>query len=88
MALGTGTNTKGVNETWNTLIARYGSEVAVLVDADVKNSGVDKRVIDAIAAFRCGKVKVIPGGGGQYGKIELSDANCKPQKSLFDFRPT
>ncbi len=86
MALGTGTNTKGVNETWNTLITRYGSEVAVLVDADVKNSGVDKRVIDAIAAFRCGEVRVHPGGGGQYGKIELTSAKgCEPQKSLFDF---
>ncbi len=86
MALGTGTNTKGVNETWNALIARYGSEVAVLVDADAKNSGVDKRVIDAIAAFRCGKVRVRPGGGGQYGKIELAgEKGCEPQKSLFDF---
>lgn len=86
MALGIGTNTKGVNETWNTLIGRYGSEVAVLVDADVKTSGTDKGVIDAIAAFRCGKVRVQPGGGGQYGKIEFNNAKgCEPQKSLFDF---
>jgi len=86
MALGIGTNTKGVNETWNTLAERYGSEVAVLVDADIKNSGVDKRVIDAITAFRCGEVKVHPGGGGQYGKIEFAGAKgIEPQKSLFDF---
>jgi len=90
MALGTGTNTKGVQGIWNALIERYGSEVAVLVDADIKNSGADERVVDAIIALRCGKVKVHPGGGGQYGRIELSaepmnKTNCEPQKSLFDF---
>lgn len=87
MALGTGTNTKGVQGIWNALIERYGSEVAVLVDADIKNSGVDERVINAIIALRCGKVKVHPGGGGQYGRIELDAElkNCEPQKSLLDF---
>jgi len=91
IALGTGANTKGVSGIWNTLIERYGSEVAVLVDADIRNSGLDERVKNAIIAFRCGKVKVHPGGGGQYGRIELSETgaknknNCEPQKSLFDF---
>ncbi len=91
MALGKGANTKGVQEIWNMLIEKYGSEVAVLVDADFKDSAADERVISAILAFRQGKVKVNPGGGGQYGRIELSDAvcknrqNCEPQKSLFDF---
>jgi uncharacterized protein (TIGR00375 family) len=90
MALGTGTNTKGVQGIWNLLIERYGSEVTVLVDADIKNSGVDERVINAIIAFRCGRVKVHPGGGGQYGRIKLdaeqnNKNGCEPQKSLFDF---
>ncbi len=90
MALGTGTNTKGVQVIWNALIERYGSEVAVLVDSDIKNSGVDGSVINAILAFRCGKVKVHPGGGGQYGRIELSAGpenkkEREPQRSLFDF---
>ncbi|MCZ7392071.1 MAG: TIGR00375 family protein [Candidatus Methanoperedens sp.] len=86
MALGTGTNTKGVQGIWNALIEQYGSEVAVLVDADIKNSGVDERVINAITALRCGQVKVHPGGGGQYGRIELEQKNnYEPQKALFDF---
>ncbi|MCZ7355601.1 MAG: TIGR00375 family protein [Candidatus Methanoperedens sp.] len=91
MALGIGTNTKGVNGVWNTLIERYGSEVAVLVDSDIGGSGVDERVMNAIMAFRKGKVKVHPGGGGQYGRVEISDKNCmnnegcEPQRSLFDF---
>ncbi len=89
MALGIGANTKGVQKIWNALIERYGSEVTVLVDADVKSSGVDERVISAIQAFREGKVKVHPGGGGQYGRIELGAergiTEPEPQKSLFDF---
>lgn len=91
MAVGKGNNTKGVQEIWTALIERYGSEVAVLVDADIKDSGVDESVINAIIALREGKVKVHPGGGGQYGKIGLSDKkqsihnNIEPQKSLQDF---
>jgi PHP family Zn ribbon phosphoesterase len=68
------------------------------VDADINNSGIDERVIRAINAFKEGKVKVCPGGGGQYGTVELpgSDAyaydagkNCgktgESQRSLLDF---
>ena len=93
-ALGIGPNTKGVQGIWNTLVAKFGSEVAVLVDSDINNSGVDERVIRAIIAFREGKVIVLPGGGGQYGSVELPDSDsspknikndCESQKSLFDF---
>ena len=95
-ALGIGPNTKGVQTIWKALIDKYGTEVSVLVDTDINNSGVDERVINAINAFKEGKVKVCPGGGGQYGTVELpgSDAsdegkNCvkngDPQRSLLDF---
>lgn len=90
MALGIGTNTRGVRKIWDVLIKQYGSEVAVLVDSAVNDSGVDERVIDAINAFRNGGVQVIPGGGGQYGKVELGGAAPvkapEAQKSLFDFK--
>ncbi len=90
MALGTGTNTKGVQKIWDVLIKQCGSEVAVLVDTPIIDSGVDERVIDAIRTFREGKVSVIPGGGGQYGRVELGGRTlAKPtelQRSLFDFR--
>ncbi len=93
-ALGKGPNTKGVQRIWNELIARFGSEVAVLIDADMSMSGTDERVKKAIHAFREGRVRVHPGGGGAYGSIELPgelheddpDMNdCEPQRSLFDF---
>jgi uncharacterized protein (TIGR00375 family) len=95
-ALGIGPNTKGVQVIWKALIDKYGTEVSVLVDTDINDSGIDERVIGAINAFKEGKVKVCPGGGGQYGTVELpgSDAydvgkncanNCEPQRSLLDF---
>lgn len=95
-ALGVGPNTKGVQGVWNTLIDQYGSEVSVLIDADIKNSGVDARVINAIIAFRKGNVKLHPGGGGQYGSVELpgpdgfnlnktNNKDCDQQRSLGDF---
>ena len=90
MALEIGTNTKGVQKIYDVLINQYGSEVAVLVDSAVNDSGVDERVIDAINAFREGRVRVIPGGGGQYGKVELGSAapakGPEAQKSLFDYK--
>ncbi len=86
LALGISVNTKGVQKIWNELIERYGSEVSVLVDADIKNSGVDERVIDAIKAFREEKVIIHPGGGGQYGRIELSEeCSHAGQRCLSDF---
>ncbi len=90
-ALGKGTNTKGVQQIWDKLVGQFRSEVAVLIDANISDCSIDKRVINAIIAFRQGKVKVVPGGGGQYGRIELSDAdlenngNSEHQKSLSDF---
>ncbi len=90
-ALGVGPNTRGVKNIWNALIDQCGSEVSVLIDADIKNSGVDARVIGAIIAFREGKVKVNPGGGGQYGSIELPESVAsnqvmnKKQTSLYNF---
>ncbi|NJD51256.1 MAG: TIGR00375 family protein [Candidatus Methanoperedens sp.] len=78
-ALGVGPNTKGVRNAWNALIDQYGSEVAVLIDADIKTSGADARVINAVIAFREGKVKVNPGGGGQYGSVELPESIASNQ---------
>ncbi|MBE0522576.1 MAG: TIGR00375 family protein [Candidatus Methanoperedenaceae archaeon] len=93
MALGIGPNTKGVKKEWELLIGKFGSEVAVLVDADIGNSGADERVIKAIMAFREEKVTIHPGGGGQYGRIEFSGAlrlendgvKGESQRSLLDF---
>jgi uncharacterized protein (TIGR00375 family) len=65
--------TQSVTKRWDELIAAFGSEIAVVLDADIHE--VAKVTIPAIAeavqAFRDHKVILIPGGGGKYGTIEL-----------------
>ncbi|WP_292484446.1 TIGR00375 family protein [Methanohalobium sp.] len=74
-------NTKGVARAWNTLIKEFGSEIAVLVDAELEALDVDERIIDAIVAFRKGDVILHPGGGGQYGWIELPEKTVNKSQS-------
>jgi uncharacterized protein (TIGR00375 family) len=92
-------HTKTVSRIWNELITSVGDEVKVLVDADIEDIAkkTEERVTNAIRAFREGRVILHPGGGGQYGQVELPDENAvvspmKSQKkkrsgqtSLFEF---
>jgi len=75
MALGTkSTTTKKVKAEWERLVDEFGSEVTVLLDAQLDNiEGADPAVIHAVRMFREGRVRVIPGGGGQYGSVEVED---------------
>ncbi|MBN1324439.1 MAG: endonuclease Q family protein [Methanotrichaceae archaeon] len=98
MALGhKGIHTAGVQRCWNELVAGT-SEIEVLVEADLGLLKADRRVIEAIEAFRRGDVVVTPGGGGRYGSIclpggRLSEKEEKrapapakeTQRSLFEF---
>ncbi|WP_406670354.1 TIGR00375 family protein [Methanolobus sp. ZRKC4] len=95
MALGHASiNTKGVQTAWNGLMERYDNELNVLLKAEVSEMDfLDKRVANAILAFREKKLIIHPGGGGQYGHIEIPQnikeeepaTQKKNQSSLFDF---
>jgi uncharacterized protein (TIGR00375 family) len=81
--------TLGVQKLWSEL-TRGRTEIEVLVEADLTDLKAEPKVIEAIEAFRLGKVEVCPGGGGKYGRISLPGAaTCEPkkvgQKSLSDF---
>ena len=81
--------TLGVQKLWSEL-TRGRTEIEVLVEADLTDLKAEPKVIEAIEAFRLGKVEVCPGGGGKYGRISLpGGAACEPkrvgQKSLSDF---
>ncbi|MDW7730942.1 MAG: TIGR00375 family protein [Methanolobus sp.] len=86
-------NTKGVQDAWDGLLGRFGDELNVLLHADPESMDfVDKRIVDAIIAFREREVILHPGGGGKYGWIEMPEEkkeenmdNRKGQSSLFDF---
>jgi uncharacterized protein (TIGR00375 family) len=101
MCLGhSGINTKGVSTAWNALVEKFGSETAILLDAELEELDfVDSRIVDGIRAFREEKVIIHPGGGGKYGWLELPGQEKAPkpqgnmekktphkkQRSLFDF---
>ena len=76
MALGQKSpNTKSVTRIWDDLVSKFGDEVNVLVDANFEEiKGVcEDRVSNAIEAFREGRVIIHPGGGGEYGSVEIPD---------------
>lgn len=78
--------TAKVQKIWNELTADR-TEIEVLVEADLSELKAEAKVVEAIEAFRSGKVVVKPGGGGKYGEVALSKSaeTKEKQKSLFDF---
>jgi uncharacterized protein (TIGR00375 family) len=91
LALRKSPSSKTVQQIWESLLAKFGSEVTVLIDAppgSIKgaqfelNSVVDlERVVGAITAFRTGMIRISPGGGGKYGVIQLAaDSAMDTQK--------
>ena len=88
--------THTVTKRWNELVNAFGSEITVLLDAEIDEikKVTVPAVTEAIQAFREHRVVIKPGGGGQYGKIELPrEDEAKPlvtnplnkQTSLLDY---
>jgi len=82
--------TKAVEAEYERLVERGGSEFRILLDAtpDELASFVPPHVLDGIVRMRQGKVSIIPGHDGVYGKINLfSDRKggeeVKEQLKLF-----
>jgi len=65
--------TQSVTKRWDELITAFGSEIAVLLDADIHEVAkvTIPAIVEAVQAFLEHKVIIIPGGGGKYGTIEL-----------------
>ncbi|HWQ44995.1 MAG TPA: TIGR00375 family protein [Methanosarcina barkeri] len=76
MALGhASVQTKGVQTAWNKLVERFGNEIEALIYSEPETLKIvdEDRIINAILAFRKGNVIIHPGGGGQYGWLELPE---------------
>ena len=90
MALGhSSISTQGVQNAWSALVGKFGSELAVLLNAEPDELRlVDNKIVDAILAFRRGHVIIHPGGGGRYGWIELPLKNdstkLEPKTKIID----
>jgi uncharacterized protein (TIGR00375 family) len=90
--------TASVQRIWSDLTAKH-TEIELLIDANLGEVKAEPEIIEAIEAFRAGRVVVVPGGGGMYGKVKLirntNDEkkeiakreynNKKSQKSILDF---
>jgi uncharacterized protein (TIGR00375 family) len=65
--------TKTVTKRWSELVDAFGSEIKVLIDVDIDEIAhvTAPAITEAIQMFRENKVIIKPGGGGQYGAIEL-----------------
>jgi len=65
--------TQSVSKRWEELIEAFGSEINVLIDVDIEKIArvTAPAITEAIQAFREKKVVIRPGGGGQYGVIDL-----------------
>ena len=65
--------TQSVTKRWDELIVAFGSEIAVVLDADIHKVAkvTIPAIVEAVQAFREHKIIIIPGGGGKYGTIEL-----------------
>jgi uncharacterized protein (TIGR00375 family) len=59
---------------YNSLVERFGNEYNVLIDAsiDALSAVTIREVAEAIVKVREGKVRVIPGYDGVYGRLDLS----------------
>ncbi len=72
LTIGKGIFTKSVQRIWETFINKYGNEIDVLINADIKElKEIHERVGEAIKLFREGKIYILPGGGGKYGEISF-----------------
>ena len=89
-ALGVRVGTKAVESEYERLIERGGSEFWILLDAtpDELASFIPPNILEGIVRMRQGKVSIIPGHDGVYGKITLfpdkkEGEESKEQLKLF-----
>jgi len=88
-ALGVRVGTKTVESEYDRLIEKGDSEFRILLDAtpDELTSFCPEKILEGIIRMRQGKVSIIPGHDGVYGKItlfsEASGGESKEQLKLF-----
>lgn len=75
-AFGQQPNTKKVNTEYDRLLARYGSELTILLDLEEEElaEATPARILAGIMKVRRGEVRLTPGYDGVYGKVALFDA--------------
>ncbi len=80
-------NSVAVQKEYHSLIAKFGSELSILLDLGLDKIGkeVDSRIVDGIKRVRAGELIIKPGFDGQYGEINIfsEDIRAKKQRTLL-----
>jgi PHP family Zn ribbon phosphoesterase len=89
-AMGFRMGTKSVESEYERLVEKGGSEFHILLDAtpDELKTYVPERILEGILRMRQGKVSILPGHDGVYGKVNLfpekkEGVESKEQLKLF-----
>jgi uncharacterized protein (TIGR00375 family) len=72
-ALGQGPDTKGVQTTYEQMVQKFKSEFHILLDLELDelSGSIPPKIAEGIKRVREGKVSIVPGHDGVYGKIQI-----------------
>ena len=72
-AIGQGPDTKGVQSRYEQMVHKFKSEFHILLDSDLEelSTGTPPKVVEGIKRMREGKLNIVPGHDGVYGKIQI-----------------
>lgn len=84
-------HSRDVQRAWRGLVEEFGDEISVLVEVpipEIKRAS-DAAIGNMIDAFRRDELEISPGGGGAYGRLEISKVikaqKREGQKTLSEF---
>jgi uncharacterized protein (TIGR00375 family) len=83
-SLGVGVGTKAVEAEYDRLISAGGSELTVLLDLPPEELKrfTSPRILEGVVRMRQGKLQVVPGHDGVYGKIRLFSSEDKGEAEV------
>jgi len=82
-ALGQGPDTKGVRTTYEQMVQRFKSEFHILLDLELDevSASFPPRIAEGIKRMREGKLSIVPGHDGIFGKIQIFGEEVEKEKA-------